>query len=334
MEQVISVMTTSLTTKEVNGEVVLSPMQVALSSLGLLCLGILSYVMELDVHHKLGIAAIRMVVQLSVLGGVLGPIFAYNYWWLVLSYCSVMVLVASLEAVQRPQSSYKGMWRNAILTMSATAGILITYTSIVVLGLSPRWDAQYVIPMLGMLLGNATSAVSVGLSTVLEALKSERNLIEQYIAFGATRSEATHVVAKRSLTLAMTPLINNMSVMGIVTIPGMMTGQILAGANPFMAARYQMVIIFVLGASCGLSAYITVLLACRKIVDEKHRFRMDRIHEKPKLTKTLSLYGERLTRFFLRLKAFLASVCCCGCGIQARATSIAPGLNQPLINAQ
>eukprot|EP00198_Chlamydomonas_reinhardtii_P006473 XP_001695809.1 predicted protein [Chlamydomonas reinhardtii] len=162
-----------------------------------------------------------MVVQLSILGYMLVPIFNYDRWWLVLLYGCFMLMIASLEA---------GMLGHTVLAMASSSGCLLGYLELVVLAVRPVWEAQ--------LLGNATSSISVGLATLLEDLSANRAVIEHLLALGANRYEATDAA------VSMTPLLNQMSVMGVVSIPGMMTGQILAGGDPAQAARYQMVIMF------------------------------------------------------------------------------------------
>ncbi|GIL79763.1 hypothetical protein Vretifemale_9065 [Volvox reticuliferus] len=154
------------------GTIYLSPVAVSLSAAVLLVNAFISLRFKLGLHTQLVIASIRMVVQLSLLGYILVPIFTYDKWWLVLLYAVFMLLIASLEAVQRPSYTFQGVLTNTLLAMATSSGLLLSYMVLMVLGLRPVWEAQYIIPLLGMLLGNATSAVSVGLSTVLEDLAS------------------------------------------------------------------------------------------------------------------------------------------------------------------
>ncbi|GIL79762.1 hypothetical protein Vretifemale_9065, partial [Volvox reticuliferus] len=259
------------------GTIYLSPVAVSLSAAVLLVNAFISLRFKLGLHTQLVIASIRMVVQLSLLGYILVPIFTYDKWWLVLLYAVFMLLIASLEAVQRPSYTFQGVLTNTLLAMATSSGLLLSYMVLMVLGLRPVWEAQYIIPLLGMLLGNATSAVSVGLSTVLEDLASNRAVIEHLLALGANRFEATDEAVRRALKVSMTPLLNQMSVMGIVSIPGMMTGQILAGGDPTQAARYQMVIIFIVVAATGLASVSSIYLAVLHVVDSTHTFCAERL---------------------------------------------------------
>lgn len=160
------------------------------------------------------------------------------------------------------------------------AGPIISYTLILVIGVQPWYDAQYLIPMLGMILGNACSGVAVGLSSVLEELSSGKDKVEQLLALGATRLEATHAVIKQAARLALTPLLNSMNVVGIVSIPGMMTGQILGGNDPSTAAKYQIIIIYIIGAATGMASVITIFGAVLTVVDGKHRLHSEKLHHR------------------------------------------------------
>ncbi|KAG2434142.1 hypothetical protein HXX76_007869 [Chlamydomonas incerta] len=260
----------------------LSPVAVALAAAVLLINGAISLRFKLGLHQQLLVASVRMVVQLSILGYMLVPIFNYDRWWLVLLYGGFMLMIASLEAVQRPSYAFTGMLGHTVLAMAGSSGCLLAYLVLVVLALRPVWEAQYVIPLLGMLLGNATSAISVGLATVLEDLSANRAVVEHLLALGANRYEATDAAVKKALKVSMTPLLNQMSVMGVVSIPGMMTGQILAGGDPAQAARYQMVIMFVIGGATCLASVISVYLAVLHVVDATHTFRAERLIRKQK----------------------------------------------------
>lgn len=135
-----------------------------------------------------------------------------------------MLCVAAIESVSRPKQTYDGMLLHVLGVLGVVAGPVITYGLVFAVGVEPWYDAQYLIPMLGMLLGNACSGVAVGLSSVLDELSAGKDKIEMMLALGATRLEATHLVIKQAARMAFTPILNSMNVVGIVSIPGMMTG--------------------------------------------------------------------------------------------------------------
>jgi len=129
----------------------------------------------------------------------------------------------------------------------------------------------------GMLCGATISGIVVSVSYVLREIHDNRDKVEMYLAFGASRFEACKPIAKEALRLALTPNINQMSVLGIIAIPGMMTGAILGGSSVEQAARLQMVIMFMISSCTALSSIVVTVLSLSVVVDGDHRVRSDRI---------------------------------------------------------
>jgi len=118
---------------------------------------------------------------------------------------------------------------------------------------------------------------------VLRELHDNRDKVETYLSFGASRMEACKPIATEALRLALTPTINQMSVLGIIAIPGMMTGAILGGSSVNQAAKLQMVIMFMISASTAMASIVTTILALVVVVDGQHRIRSDRVDERPNI---------------------------------------------------
>lgn len=127
---------------------------------------------------------------------------------------------------------------------------------------NPFWIPETFIPTMGMLLGNMMSGMAVALSTCLSSVSTRKEHIETYLAFGASRWEAGRSIAVEAVRLAMLPTINQMSVIGLISIPGMMTGQILGGAPVMSAVRYQQIIMFLISASTALGVLTAVIVSC------------------------------------------------------------------------
>lgn len=139
------------------------------------------------------------------------------------------------------------------------------------------YDPQYLIPLLGMVLGNTLTGISLGLDRFMEGLVSQQSQIETLLTLGATRWEAAHQQVKDAMRVGMIPMINSMMVMGLVSLPGMMTGQILAGANPIDAVRYQIVIILMIASSTALGVFGIVVLAFNALLHPSHQLHLDRL---------------------------------------------------------
>jgi len=149
---------------------------------------------------------------------------------------------------------------------------------------------------MGMLLGSSCSAVAVGLSAALEDLSLGAIKVEALLAMGASRTEATHHVIRRGVRMALINQVNTLNVTGLVTIPGMMTGQILGGSDPAVAARYQTMILFLLAASTAFSATSTIYSATFTIVGARHSLQAELITSKSPSKDVLILAARALSR--------------------------------------
>jgi putative ABC transport system permease protein len=143
---------------------------------------------------------------------------------------------------------------------------------VVLRGIDTWYHPQYTIPLLGMILGNALTGISIGLATFTESLVARRAEVETLLALGATRWEASRAPMRHALRTGLTPIINSMMVAGVVSLPGMMTGQLLAGVSPIEAVKYQIVIMFVIAAATALGTTGVVLLGFRRLFTVDHQF--------------------------------------------------------------
>jgi uncharacterized protein (TIGR00245 family) len=141
----------------------------------------------------------------------------------------------------------------------------------------PFWKPQKFVPIVGMLLGNTMAGIAVGTNICLSQLWEGKNKVEQKLAFGATRWEAVRPVVIEALRLAMLPTINAMSVMGLISIPGMMTGQIMSGADVMDAVKYQLIMMYMVSTSTALGTVASVLMCVRVAFDEHHRLNLSTI---------------------------------------------------------
>jgi len=256
--------------------IALSPSDLALAALLLIINGAISIAFGLRLERSLAIAAIRMVVQLTAVGFVLRLVFEQTspVWTLLIAL--VMVLIAGFELLQRHGQPGSG-WRAYGLgnaTLLLVGGLVTLYAAAVVVRPYPWYAPRYVLPILGMVLGNTLTSISLALQAMSEGTTRERSAIDARIALGATRLEAFAGVLRPALRAAATPLLNTMAVAGVVTLPGMMTGQILAGADPAEAAMYQIMIMFVLTGASALGALAAALGSVFLMTDSRHRLRL------------------------------------------------------------
>lgn len=264
------------------GYIALSYWDMAMAASLILINGALSVAFRLGLERTLFIAAARMTVQLMAVGFVLKFIFSQTsaLWTLGLGLC--MVLFAAREAMARQTRRYKGWGAYGLGTGTLLfVGLLaILFGVRVIIAPDPWYTPRFVLPILGMILGNTLNGISLGLETLTTTAFRERAAIEARIALGATHFEAMSAVIRQALKTGMMPIINSMAATGIVALPGMMTGQILAGVDPVEATKYQVLITFLIAGGTALGAFLAVFGGTRLLTDERHRLRLDRL-EKP-----------------------------------------------------
>ena len=240
----------------------------------------LSIIFRLRVHRSLLIAAIRMAVQLTLVGLVLTTLFSVvSPLWTGLAALG-MVLFAGHEAAQRQERPLSGWWSYGLGTGSMMmSSVLVTvFALLTALRPNPWYDPRYAIPLLGMILGNCMTGIALGLDTLTTSLVSRRAAVEAQLMLGATRQEAVAPVTREALRSALMPTINSMSATGVVSLPGMMTGQILGGVPPAEAVKYQILVMFLIAGGTGLGAVTAVLGSVYRLTDGRHRLRLDRLH--------------------------------------------------------
>lgn len=251
--------------------------QVALAALLMLINGVISMALKLGLEARMLISAARMVVQLLLIGLVLNYVFATNDWRLVIGLAVVMVVVAGAAAVSRNEHSYPGILRNSVIAVWASSWFVMAIALTLIIPIQPWYAPQYTVPLLGMILGNSLNGISLGLDRMGQELTSNRGQVETLLALGATRWEAARGPIRKTVRTAMMPTLNTMTVAGIVSLPGMMTGQILSGVSPFEAVKYQIVIFFLIAASAALGTLLIALLTFQKLFNQRHQFLYDRL---------------------------------------------------------
>ncbi len=255
----------------------LTNVDLALAAVLILVNAAVSVAFQLGLGRRLVVASLRAALQLALLGLVLGWVFARDQPLVVLGLGVAMGLVAGWEAVRRATRRAPGLLPAAMGVMVASSLGVTTYCLLLSVDATPWWNPQTSIPILGMVLGNALNGVSLGLETALAGFDEQRERVEALLALGASRADATREVVQRAVRTGMIPIVNSMLAVGVISIPGMMTGQILAGEDPAAAARYQLFILFAIAGGVALGTTGVVLATRRLLFDERDRLRLDRL---------------------------------------------------------
>ena len=238
--------------------------QLLLASGFVLVTGAIALWMQLGVTKDLAVAAVRTYVQLLLLGLVLRWAFAADRWWWVVGILAIMTVAAARIILKRAPDAPSGLFLAAVTSMAVT-GITVTFavTGLVV-GAEPWYSPRYVIPIAGMVLGNSMTGIALSLERVFADLDARADEIRAMTALGASPWEAAHPSVRAALRAGLIPAINAMAAAGIVFIPGMMTGQILAGADPLEATKYQIVVMLMVAAAEIVGAALAVLMSYRR----------------------------------------------------------------------
>jgi len=262
------------------GAIILQPVDLLIATILVVVAGGVSVWLRLGLEGRLAVAALRTVVQLLLIGFILRWVFAFENLAAVLAVAAIMVIAASRAAVRRPARSFSGAALMAFITLVCTGLITTAFVTGVVIGKQPWYAPQYLIPLLGMVLGNGLTGISLCLDHLLETLAERSNEVEMELAHGATRWEAARAPLAESVRRGMIPIINSMSVVGIVSLPGMMTGQILAGANPVEAVKYQVVVMFMIAGATSMGCISIAVLVYHRLFNQRHQLETQRIRKR------------------------------------------------------
>ena len=228
------------------------------AALVLVAVGVSSW-QRLGLTRGFAVGAVRAVVQLVAVGYVLVYLFAADRWWLVLLALLVMLAAATKTSTDRVKERRRTIVPIAGLSMLAGSALTLAYVDAVVLRPAQWYDPRYLVPIFGMIVGNVMNGAALAAERLLSEMEARRGEVEAYLALGAGPARASAEPVRRALTAALIPSVNGLAVVGLVALPGMMTGQILAGASPLLAVRYQIVVAFMLAGAVAASSALVVL---------------------------------------------------------------------------
>ncbi len=260
----------------------LTPLDLAITSGLVLLMAMVTWLMKIQLQRQLLFSAMRAGIQLLLLGLVLKVLFDVSHPLLISGMALIMLLVGGREVFARQKKKFKGFWGLGIGTSSmfVSSFTVTVFTLVTVINIHPWYSPQYSIPLLGMILGNTMNGISIAMDRLTQTAWDQKNVIEQRLLLGQGKKEAISHIRNDSARSGLIPIINSMSTAGIVSLPGMMTGQILAGSPPFEAVKYQILIMFMIASGTGFGIISALWISSNRLFDERDRLRLDRLSSK------------------------------------------------------
>jgi len=259
----------------------LTPLDLTLAALLVIALAGTSVWLQLGVAQRLLIAALRTTVQLLLIGLVLKVLFENATLLWVSLLATLMVLIAGREVMVRQHRPFRGKWGYGLGTLSMFVSAFTTtvFVLLTIINNDPWYLPQYAVPLLGMMLGNTMTGVALSLDRLTTTAWQQRAVIETRLALGQEWRVAFRQTVRDSVRVGLIPIINAMAAAGIVSLPGMMTGQILAGTPPLEAVKYQILIMFMISTGTGFATLLATWLGARRLFDDRQRLRLERLRE-------------------------------------------------------
>jgi putative ABC transport system permease protein len=251
----------------------LSLVQLALALLLIGVVMVISIRQGLGIGRDLLVGSLRAIVQLYLVGLILAVVFRAAQWYWVLLILAVMTAVAAQAATSRlakPLPHARGI---AALALTVSTALTLAYVIGVIVRVRPWYEPQYIIPIAGMILGSAMTSAALAGDRLQGDLRVRADEVEARLALGFSGREAVQPMTRTALRAAMIPTVNGMMTVGLVQLPGMMTGQILAGSSPLLAIKYQLVVVFMQAAATALASLLFVRLAVGRYLTPAHQLR-------------------------------------------------------------
>jgi len=245
--------------------------QLAVAYLMLVVVFFLAMSNSLRISRELVVATLRMTLQLFAAGLLLKYVFKIDFWLASVALIVIMIAFAVTVVLGRLEIRVKRLPLILFASMGIGSLSVLAIFIFLVIGREPWYDARYVLPLGGMIIGNSMTACALVTERFIAEVIGKRDQIETSLALGATYKEASMTALRTAYRAALVPTIASMTGMGIVHLPGMMTGQILSGVEPMLAVKYQVAIIAAILAAAALSSLVMLNLLRSRLFNKCHQ---------------------------------------------------------------
>ncbi len=220
----------------------------------------------------------RMVIQLSLVAVYLEWIFEQNNVWINSLWVLIMIMVGIFTTIKRASLNWRPFLLPLFISGLTSVVIIDAFFLGLIIKLDYVFEAQYFIPITGMILGNALNHNIIGLRTYFKDLNEKTDLYHFLLTNTGNNMKLTlRPFLSEAIKQALNPLIANISVMGLISLPGMMTGQLLSGSSPAVAIKYQIMIVLAIFAGCSINLFLSIIVSNRFVFDDYHNLKIDKI---------------------------------------------------------
>ena len=219
---------------------------------------------RIKLMKALTISLLRLTLQLLLVGLYLQFLFKLNAWWLNVLWLLFMIFAADISLLSASKLSLRRFLFPIFLSLSAGTLVPLMYMVGIIIRLPNLLEAQYFIPIAGMIMGNSLRADIVGLSQFYSSLQSDEKCYLLSLAQGATLRESVHPYLQKAFSASLAPTLATMATIGIVSLPGMMTGIILGGTDTMVAIKYQIAIMIAIFTGTTITVILGIILTTRK----------------------------------------------------------------------
>lgn len=234
-------------------------------ALGMIAIAIgLSAWEQLGLELSLALAAARTILQLLVLGYLLAFVFAFDNPWAVIIVLAIILTLAAVVARNQISKKYPTLLPLVWVSILVSTVLTLSYTNLLIIQPQKWYEAQYLIPLAGIVIGNAMNAAAIAGERLVSTINASQLEIETHLSLGATPQQAVTHYRKDAIKAGLISTLNSMMVVGLVTLPGIMTGQLLSGINPLDAASYQILIMFMLAFANLITTLLVTYGLCRQ----------------------------------------------------------------------
>ena len=230
---------------------------------------------RLGLEKDLAVGSVRAFVQLTAIGYVLQFMFVSGRWYYVVMMLVIMFVAAVKNAVARQSVKLEGMFTTLGISIFVGSSLTIAIVIGVILRIEPWYSPRYLIPLSGTILGNSMTGAALALNRLRADITHRKPEVEAALALGATSGQAIMPMTRDALKTAMLPSISSLMVVGIVHLPGMMAGQIIAGAFPVDAVKYQLMVVYMIAAAVAITSMMVVYLATSLFFTPDHMLKTE-----------------------------------------------------------